>query len=84
MGRIFTVDFHFQEKSYPALVKITAGQTDFSISIHVPDTDLHHLLPDGVFVYTNKEGFSVASGTNGKTLELIESMVNAVEAHLQV
>lgn len=84
MGRIFTVDFNYGKKEYPALVKISAAQNFFSVSYHVPDTALHHLLPGGKVNYNNVEGFTNIPGNNIVALDLIESITNAVERYLQL
>jgi hypothetical protein len=55
MGRIFTVDFDYGKKKYPALVKITAGEQFFAVTYHVPDASLHHLIPGGKVTYNNIE-----------------------------
>jgi hypothetical protein len=84
MARIFTVDFNYDQKEYPALVKISAGQNFFSVTYHVPDTSLHHILPGGRVNYNNVEGFTTITGNNTVTLDLIESITNAVEEYLQL
>lgn len=82
MGRIFTVDFDYGEKKYPALVNITAGQQFFAVTYHVPDASLHHLIPGGKVTYNNIEGFTSITSKNKYALELIECITNAVEEHL--
>jgi hypothetical protein len=84
MGRIFTVDFDFGERKYPALVKITATQQFFAVTYHVPDASLHHLLPGGKVTYNNIEGFTSISGNNKYIIDLIECITNAVEEHLHM
>lgn len=84
MGRIFTVDFNYDKKIYPALVKISAGQQFFAVTYHIPDTSLHHLLPGGKVTYNNVEGFTTVQRNNVVALELIECITNAVEQHLQL
>jgi hypothetical protein len=82
MGRIFTVDFDYDKKKYPALVKITVSEQFFAVSYHVPDASLHYLIPGGKVTYNSIEGFTSITGNNKCTLELIESITNAVEEHL--
>jgi hypothetical protein len=84
MGRIFTVDFNYGKKEYPALVKISADLNFFSITYHIPDTSLHHILPGGRVSYNNIEGFTTISGNNPVALDLIESITNAVEKYLHL
>lgn len=84
MGRIFTVDFSYCEKVYPALVKIFAAQRHFSITFHVPDTSLHHLLPGGKVSYNSTDGFTTPQEASTSTLDLIDCMANAVEKHLSM
>ncbi len=84
MGRIFTVDFCYGEKEYPALVKISAGLNFFSVTYHIPDITLHHILPGGRVSYNNVEGFTSISGYNPVALDLIESITNAVEKYLHL
>jgi hypothetical protein len=84
MGRIFTVDFNYGKKEYPALVKISAAHNFFSLSYHIPDTTLHHLLPGGKVNYNNVEGFTNITGNNLVALDLIECITNAVERYLHL
>jgi hypothetical protein len=84
MGRIFTVDFNYDKKEYPALVKISTAQNFFSVSYHIPDTSLHHLLPGGKVNYNNVEGFTNIPWNNTVALDLIECITNAVEKYLQM
>ena len=84
MGRIFTVDFHYCKKEYPALVKIATSQHFFSVTYHIPDPSLHHILPGGKVSYNNVEGFSTIPLHNSLALDLIECVTNAVERYLHL
>lgn len=83
MGRIFTVDFDFEGRSYTAFVKISNGSELFSVHIHLPDTTLHHLIPGGSINYTSTEGFTaMRQATPTPALELMSRIIDAIEAHL--
>lgn len=83
MGRIFTVDFLFEGRKYTAFVKIATVADLFSMHIHLPDTTLHHLIPDGNIVYKSSEGFSaLRQATPTPALELMSRVIDAIEEHL--
>lgn len=84
MGRIFTVDFSFGGRVYTAFVKISAVSGDFSVHIHVPDTTLHHLIPEGNIIYHNGDGLtSLQQSTSPPAFELIDRIIGAVEMYLK-
>ncbi|RPD48096.1 MULTISPECIES: hypothetical protein [Chitinophagaceae] len=84
MGRIFTVDFSFEGRQYTAFVKITTASDLFSVHIQVPDTTLHHLIPNGTIMYKSTEGLSsLQRETNGPSYELISRIVQAIERYLE-
>lgn len=84
MGRIFTVDFLFEGRQYTAFVKITTATDLFSVHINLPDTTLHHLIPDGVIVYKSSDGLtSLRRETAAPASELISRIVQAIEEYLQ-
>lgn len=83
MGRIFTVAFTFEGRSYTAFVKIANGGDVFSVHIHLPDTTLHHLIPEGNISYTSTNGFqAIRHATPTPALELMSRVIDAIEAHL--
>ncbi|OLY91269.1 hypothetical protein SAMN05444008_112150 [Cnuella takakiae] len=84
MGRIFTVAFTFEGRSYTAFVKISNGGDLFSVHIHLPDTTLHHLIPEGNISYNSTTGFqAMRHATPTPALELMSRVIDAIEAHLQ-
>lgn len=83
MGRIFTVDFLFEGRTHTAFVKITSAAEMFSVQIHVPDTTLHHLIPDGNIMYKSPEGISsLERRTSAPAYELISRIVASIELYL--
>lgn len=83
MGRIFSVEFSFEGRSYTAFVKISNGAELFSVQIHVPDSTLHHLIPEGNITYKSTEGFNaIRQATPTPALELMSRIIDAIEVHL--
>ena len=83
MGRIFTVDFTFERRSYTAFVKISNGSELFSVHIHLPDITLHHLIPNGEIAYNSAEGLNaIRQQMPTPALELMSRVIDAIEAHL--
>jgi hypothetical protein len=83
MGRIFTVDFSFEGRIYTAFVKIATAADLFSVHIHLPDTTLHHLIPEGNIIYKSTEGLaSLRQVTPTPALELMSRIIDAIEEHL--
>jgi hypothetical protein len=84
MGRIFTVDFLYEGKSFTAFVKISNTADLFSVHIHLPDTSLHRLIPQGNIFYKNTEGLtSIRHDANAASFELVNQVINAIEQYLQ-
>lgn len=77
MARIFSTSFNYKNQSYTALVTI-GSTSDSPISVYVPDTSLHSILPDGKLTLDSEQ--KLTSG-NTSEKELVESIVSSVKKH---
>lgn len=83
MARIFTVEFSFERRNYTAFVKISNGSELFSVHIHLPDTTLHHLIPNGEIAYNSAGGLNaIRQAMPTPALELTSRIIDAIETHL--
>jgi hypothetical protein len=83
MGRVFSTSFHYSGHAYTALIALTWQQGDLSINIQVPDTALHHLLPQGRLNYNSKEGLGpLGQPEKEQAQELVGCIFRTVEKHL--
>lgn len=83
MGRIFTVEFSFEGRSYNAVVNISSGADLFTVQIHLPDVTLHHLIPEGNITYRSTEGLqAIRQATPTPALELMSRVIDAIERYL--
>jgi hypothetical protein len=82
MGRIFTTTFVFQGKTYTALVSLNFSATDISIKVHLEDTDLHKILPEGKLNYQGSDGFRNLEHQSELAQELMQCIAHSIEKHM--
>ena len=76
MARVFTTSFQYNGLNYTAIV----SQVGTSVSIMVPHTELHELLPNGRISYNPSEEDAANHFTEAHTQRLVNHIVAAVEA----
>jgi hypothetical protein len=81
MSRIFSIDFGYKGETYTAVVTITNTNDDAPVSIYVPDSELHNILPDGKVTFSSPQ--ELQKGTYQKTPahELLKSIQTAINLH---
>ncbi len=75
MGRVFTIDFNFHDQSYQALIT----QLEKCIIISIPDKKLHHILPEGKFIYCPNQDEVKISLPNRSAEKLVKIILETVE-----
>lgn len=76
MARVFTTEFQYNGATYTALIT----QIDGSISISIPDTKLHSLIPNGKAVFTKDKGLELSSPQLTEAQSLMVSILAAIES----
>jgi hypothetical protein len=75
MGRVYTIDFTFQKKSYTAVVT-KLGE---SLSVYVPDESLHNLIPNGKASIKNAKNFIIDPDDHSTLYSLLTSILSAID-----
>lgn len=79
MARIYSTSFSYKNKSYTALVTVSSNP-ESPISIYIPDTSLHYLLPAGKLILDGiRKGLTDERPSSKK--ELTDSIISAVKKH---
>jgi hypothetical protein len=81
MSRIFSIDFGYKGEIYTAVVTITKANADSPISVYVPDTELHHILPDGKLTLMSPQELQNGHYKKTPIHELLNSIQIAIESH---
>lgn len=76
MAQALTSTFTYEDKNYTAVIT----QIDGSISIYVPDSSLHRILPGGKFTFNPEQGIKVDTPRLSPAQNLVLSILAAVEA----
>jgi hypothetical protein len=76
MARVFTTSFQYNGLNYTAIV----SQVGSSVSIMVPHTELHELLPDGRISYNPAEEDTALRYPQAHTQRLVNHILSAIEA----
>jgi hypothetical protein len=51
MARLFTLNFHFKEKTYTALVSFRTIGYDMSFQVRYMDNEIHQIIPGGRLMF---------------------------------
>ncbi len=76
MARVFTTTFHYQEKSYTAVISQIGG----SLTIYIPEETLHSILPAGRVSFNLKDGIHIDTPQLSPAQDLIVSVLGTIEA----
>jgi hypothetical protein len=79
MARLFTVPFHYKEKTYTAVVSLTHCNGNHTVSIHLPDASLHPILGSDTFSFDAAKGLPIDSPAFTPAQELLVCILTAVE-----
>ncbi len=81
MARVFSLDFEYKGETYTAIVTITKDDSEPSISVYVPETELHNILPDGKIILSSQQKLQGEPYMTAPVHELLNSILSAVKAH---
>jgi hypothetical protein len=84
MARLFTLNFHFREKPYSALVTIRDNGYDMVCIVKYMDEELHQVIPSGKFVFQLSGEVNCGIGSNPDLEELIACTSQAIAEHLKM
>lgn len=77
MTNVFSIDFKYKMRTYPALVTVTKRGEDHSVSVQLQDSSLDHIVPEGELFFPLYNGLQRASQPTPKQ-QLIQSAREAV------
>ena len=85
MGRVFTINFSFEEKQSGALVCMYEKDDGTLFRIHVYNEDLYRILPSGDLEYSFTEGLRRPKPlTHQKAALLVKSITDQILHFLMV
>lgn len=79
MARIFSTSFNYKNRSYTALVTV-ASDPESPISVYVPDTSLHSLIPAGKVTLDGAKKV-LLNKSSSLDKDLTDSIIVAVKKH---
>lgn len=85
MARVFTTSFEFNHQRYDAIVTVLAQNDQLSFHVKLLDVDFHHLIPNGVVVYTGASGFEQVEALNNTLAQaLMRKIGEAISRHMVI
>ena len=85
MGRVFTINFNFEEKASRALVCMYEKGYNILFKIHVFNEDLHTILPSGNLEFSFTDGLRAPLEiTHDKGRELVDCITGEVSHYLNL
>lgn len=83
MARIFTTTFEFNHQAYDAVVIVATHSNQITFTIKVPDSELHHFIPNGEISFKGPKGFEQIDGMNDTVSQsLLRKISDAIEDHM--
>lgn len=83
MGRVFTVNFHFEEKVSRALVCMYEKGYDVLFKIHVLNEDLYSILPSGKLEFSFTDGLKTPRELSyNKSRQLVHCITEEISHYL--
>lgn len=83
MAKVFTTEFRYKGMTYTAFISMRPSGADHSVHVHLYDTSLQHLLPDGEFHFRMNAGLRKAAEPRTTVdRELFQSIREAVLKHV--
>lgn len=84
MGRVFTINFDFEQKATSALVYMQEKGYNILFKVHVFNEELYPLLPAGKMEFSFLEGLKTPGElTHQKTRQLISCLTEKIAQYLQ-
>jgi hypothetical protein len=81
MARMFSLDFEYKDVTYTAVVTIIKADSECPISVYLPDTELHYILPDGKVTFNSPQELQMDTNKTAPVQELLNCILTALKAH---
>lgn len=80
MVRLFTLTFPFEQNQYDAQVTVDDASDTNTISVYLPDRNLHHIIPEGKTILNVEE--QVKPSKDALPVEHLKyNIINAFKEH---
>jgi hypothetical protein len=84
MGRVFTIEFSYEEQAERALVRMYEQGYDILFKVHVMNDKLHEVLPEGNLEFSYSEGLKTPNEIKDpKGKELVNRITEAISNFLK-